>query len=118
MTKKCWNRLRYCYNPPLTIRGVFAEWILWGRDSSLGKLLEKQSPLHAYITTEWDQQQIGFFDYVYRMATHPWNWTTMDREAAGRLDHLSVFSELPGSHRGLMNEAVKGSPLLPVSVVS
>ena len=42
----------------------------------------------------------------------------MDKEAAGRLDHLSIFSELPGSHRGLMNEAVKGSTLLPVSVVS
>ena len=90
MTKKCWNRLRYCCNPPLANRRVFAEWILWGKDSSLGKLLEKWSPFHAHITTEWDQQRIGFFEYVYRTATHPWNCTTVDREAAERLD-LSPF---------------------------
>ena len=89
-----------------------------GRDSSLGKLLEKWSPFHAHITTEWDQQRIGFFEYVYRTVTHPWNCTTVDREAAGRLDHLPIFSELLGSHRGLVNEAVKRSSLLPIFVVS
>ena len=83
MTKKCWNRLRYCYNRPLADRGC-----LQNRFLGAGKLLEKLSPLHAHLTAEWDQQHTASLSVFIKQLTLPWGCATMD---GGLLGGCTVF---------------------------